>query len=154
MNYDVPKIFLIGFHGVGKKTIMRGLGDGKIKTYPLFKGLEISFFDGKKFPPPEARERIKKISSEEDLKILKDYAGNLIYVLDASKDSASIKEQIDLFNNLEKIYGDEIISVVNKIDISDEKNIKYIEKRVQKPIKISANENIRALKDVLNKKST
>ena len=134
ISTDIPTVIIAGYPNVGKSSILSLLSTAKpeIAPYPFTtKGLVLGHFytskgyENKKIQIIEApglldRSPEKRNEIEKQAIIALKYLPNLIiFVLDASMHCGySIENQINLLEEIKKMFGAKIIVVENKIDLS------------------------------------
>jgi len=135
---NLPTVVISGLPNVGKSTLLKNLtgSNVKIEPYPfttkdlMIGYIKTPYFDIQVIDTPGILDRpIEEMNEIEKKSILAlNYLANLIiYVFDLTETCGySIKEQINLLNNIKKIFNKEIILYFSKKDLFKEKEEKIL----------------------------
>ena len=141
-NY--PTVVIAGLPNVGKSTLLKNLtgSNVKIEPYPfttkdlMIGYIETPYFNIQFIDTPGILDRpIEEMNEIEKKAILAlDYLANIIvYVIDVTETCGySIKEQINLLENIRKLFKKEIILYFSKKDLFNEEENKKMEEIVKK----------------------
>ncbi|MFP3167447.1 MAG: GTPase [Candidatus Nanopusillus sp.] len=133
---NLPTVVIAGLPNVGKSTLLKNLtgSNVKIEPYPfttkdlMIGYIKTPYFDIQVIDTPGILDRpIEEMNEIEKKSILAlNYLANLIiYIFDLTETCGySIKEQINLLNNIKKIFNKEIILYFSKKDLFTEKEEK------------------------------
>ncbi len=153
---DIPTIVIAGFPNVGKTTLLRSItgSEPEIAAYPFTtQGLMFGYSsrDGKKIQVIDTPglldrtfEKRNKIELQSML-ALKYLANAIIFVIDPTEICGyDIEEQLELLNDISKVFNSKIVVAINKTDIADKEKISDLKKRLKKfDVKeISADKNL------------
>jgi nucleolar GTP-binding protein len=135
---NLPTVVISGLPNVGKSTLLKNLtgSNVKIEPYPfttkdlMIGYIKTPYFDIQVIDTPGILDRpIEEMNEIEKKSILAlNYLANLIiYIFDLTETCGySIKEQINLLNNIKKIFNKEIILYFSKKDLFTEKEEKIL----------------------------
>jgi nucleolar GTP-binding protein len=135
---NLPTVVISGLPNVGKSTLLKNLtgSNVKIEPYPfttkdlMIGYIKTPYFDIQVIDTPGILDRpIEEMNEIEKKSILAlNYLANLIiYVFDLTETCGyNIKEQINLLNNIKKIFNKEIILYFSKKDLFTEKEEKIL----------------------------
>jgi nucleolar GTP-binding protein len=135
---NLPTVVISGLPNVGKSTLLKNLtgSNVKIEPYPfttkdlMIGYIKTPYFDIQVIDTPGILDRpIEEMNEIEKKSILAlNYLANLIiYVFDLTETCGySIREQINLLNNIKKIFNKEIILYFSKKDLFTEKEEKIL----------------------------
>ncbi len=153
VNFDEPRIVIAGMPSTGKSTFVSLISTVKpeVASYPFTtKDVHLGHFtfNGRRFQiidTPGILDRpFEKMNEIERraLAAIKYLPSSLIFLFDPSKESYSVKEQVEVFDNVRELVGNEkVIAVINKIDVADAEKVKEIEEELLKrgfnPLKVS-----------------
>jgi len=141
---NLPTVVISGLPNVGKSTLLKNLtgSNVKIEPYPfttkdlMIGYIKTPYFDIQVIDTPGILDRpIEEMNEIEKKSILAlNYLANLIiYIFDLTETCGySIKEQINLLNNIKKIFNKEIILYFSKKDLFTEKEEKILNEFIKK----------------------
>jgi len=137
--YSLPSIIVTGARLSGKTSLIKTITNSEIVTNPFEEGLSLSYLKNEnrvlQFVEvlPIVEENIARL-----LKIKKLNLKSVIYLFDVSKNSDSIENQLENFENTKKFFGGiPLIIVANKIDENDGK-LEKLNSRFEKIYEISS----------------
>jgi len=141
---NLPTVVISGLPNVGKSTLLKNLtgSNVKIEPYPfttkdlMIGYIKTPYFDIQVIDTPGILDRpIEEMNEIEKKSILAlNYLANLIiYIFDLTETCGySIKEQINLLNNIKKIFNKEIILYFSKKDLFTEREEKILNEFIKK----------------------
>jgi len=141
---NLPTVVISGLPNVGKSTLLKNLtgSNVKIEPYPfttkdlMIGYIKTPYFDIQVIDTPGILDRpIEEMNEIEKKSILAlNYLANLIiYIFDLTETCGySIEEQINLLNNIKKIFNKEIILYFSKKDFFTEKEEKILNEFIKK----------------------
>ncbi len=166
VNFDEPRIVIAGMPSTGKSTLVSLISTVKpeVASYPFTtKDIHLGHFtfEGGRFQIIDTPgildrpfERMNEIERKA-LTAIKYLPSSLIFLFDPTKESYSVKEQIEVFDNVRELIGDrKIIAVINKIDAADKEKINEIEEELFKRgfnalrVSLATKEGLRELVEV------
>lgn len=138
--YSLPSIVVTGAKLSGKTSLIKTITNSEIVTNPFEEGLSLSYLKNEnrvlQFVEvlPIVEENIGNL-----LKIKKLNLKSVIYLFDVSKNSDSIENQLENFENTKNFFGEiPLIIVANKIDENDEKKLEELKSRFEKIYEVSS----------------
>jgi len=141
---NLPTVVISGLPNVGKSTLLKNLtgSNVKIEPYPfttkdlMIGYIKTPYFDIQVIDTPGILDRpIEEMNEIEKKSILAlNYLANLIiYIFDLTETCGySIEEQINLLNNIKKIFNKEIILYFSKKDLFTEREEKILNEFIKK----------------------
>ena len=139
VNFEEPRIVIAGMPSTGKSTFVSLISTVKpeVASYPFTtKDVHLGHFtfNGRRFQVIDTPgildrpfERMNEIERRA-LAAIKYLPSSLIFLFDPTKDSYSVEEQMEVFDNVRGLVGNEkVIAVINKIDAAEEDKVREIE---------------------------
>ncbi|MFW6014009.1 MAG: NOG1 family protein [Candidatus Nanoarchaeia archaeon] len=148
---DMYTIAIAGFPNVGKSSLLKALttSNPEISNYAFTtKGLNTGYMKADDeyiqiidVPGTLDREN-KNIIEKNAILVLENVTNEVIFLIDPSETSGyTIEEQIKLMDKFSNEFEFKPLCILNKIDITSNEKIKFVQQSVENPIKISTIKN-------------